>query len=102
MCITTQAQRSFVETERVSITLLNISEEETADVCYSNSRLPFLPSDVCSQLRDTRKERGEKKELTPFLGLGNSKRKAATHILDTHSIDKCNCKKIVKEVEQVL
>lgn len=38
MCITIQAHCSFVETESVSITVLNISnsEEETADVCYSN------------------------------------------------------------------
>jgi len=36
MCVTTQAHRSFVETERVSITVLNISEEQIADVYYSN------------------------------------------------------------------
>jgi len=36
--------------------------------------------------------RKETKELTPFLGLGNSNRKAAMKYssLDIHSIDKCN------------
>lgn len=48
MCITTQAQWSFVETECVNITALNVSEEETADVCYSNSRSPSLPNNVCT------------------------------------------------------
>lgn len=37
-------------------------------------------------------ERKEKKDLTPFLALGNSNRKAAMKYssLDTHSIDKRN------------
>lgn len=48
MCVATQDHCSFTETDCVNITILSISlsEEETAEICCSNQRLPSLPNNV--------------------------------------------------------